>query len=72
VETPSAPRRAYSQQHSEVSGCDSEHAFSDDGVDLTLIRWMLSLTPMERLRVLESTVASILSLRRARGADGLS
>jgi hypothetical protein len=24
--------------------------YSDDGVDLTLIRWMLSLTPAERLQ----------------------
>lgn len=27
---------------------------SEDGVDLTLIRWMLSLTPTERLAVLQS------------------
>lgn len=26
---------------------------SPDGVDVTLIRWMLSLTPEERLRVLQ-------------------
>ncbi|MFN0006273.1 MAG: hypothetical protein ACKVXR_00070 [Planctomycetota bacterium] len=26
---------------------------SPDGVDLTLVRWMLSLTPEERLRVLQ-------------------
>jgi hypothetical protein len=25
--------------------------YSDDGVDLTLIRWMLSLTPEQRLDV---------------------
>ncbi len=39
---------------------------SEDGVDLTLIRWMLSLTPLERLRVLQRTVRSILRLRNAR------
>jgi hypothetical protein len=38
---------------------------SDDGVDLTLIRWMLSLTPAERLQVLEDHVESILSIRHA-------
>jgi len=38
-------------------------AFSDDGVDLTLIRWMLSLTPAERLEALESNVQSLLRLR---------
>jgi hypothetical protein len=38
---------------------------SRDGVDLTLIRWMLSLTPRERLRVLQQNVRSILKLRHA-------
>jgi hypothetical protein len=36
---------------------------SDDGVDLTLIRWMLSLTPGERLAVLQDQVDSLLKLR---------
>lgn len=36
---------------------------SDDGVDLTLIRWMLSLTPRERLEVLQDQVDSLLTLR---------
>jgi hypothetical protein len=36
---------------------------SADGVDLTLIRWMLSLTPAERLEVLQNNVRSILRLR---------
>jgi len=40
-------------------------AFSDDGVDLTLIRWMLSLTPAERLDVLQGHVEAILSIRDA-------
>jgi hypothetical protein len=39
---------------------------SADGVDLTLIRWMLSLTPLERLRVLQRTVRSISRLRDVR------
>jgi hypothetical protein len=34
-------------------------ASADDGVDATLIRWMLSLTPAERLLVLQQTVRSI-------------
>lgn len=37
---------------------------SDDGVDLTLIRWMLSLTPAERLQVLQNNVGAIIRLRR--------
>jgi hypothetical protein len=32
---------------------------SEDGVDLTLIRWMLSFTPLERLLVLRRSVESI-------------
>jgi len=36
---------------------------SDDGVDLTLIRWMLSLTPGERLAALQDQVDSLLTLR---------
>ena len=39
--------------------------YSEDGVDLTLIRWMLSLTPDERLDVLQDCVNSIQELRNA-------
>lgn len=38
---------------------------SPDGVDLTLIRWMLSLTPAQRLDVLHQHVNSIVRLRDA-------
>jgi hypothetical protein len=38
-------------------------SYSDDGVDLTMIRWMLSLTPAERLEVLQAAVNSILDIR---------
>jgi hypothetical protein len=37
--------------------------YSADGVDLTLIRWMLSLTPAERLQYLEERVNDIISIR---------
>jgi len=40
----------------DASGCE-------DGVDQTLIRWMLSLTPAERLDILEQTVNGILEIR---------
>ena len=36
---------------------------SAGGVDLSLIRWMLSLTPTERLAALQGFVDSALSLR---------
>ncbi len=38
-------------------------AYSEDGVDLTLIRWMLSLTPLQRLEVLQENVRAIMKLR---------
>jgi hypothetical protein len=37
--------------------------YSPDGVDLTLIRWMPSLTPAERLEFLEQRVNEIVSIR---------
>ena len=39
---------------------------SEEGVDLTLIRWMLSLSPRGRLLVLQQNIRSIMRLRRAR------
>ena len=38
--------------------------YSEDGVDLTLIRWMLSLTPAERLQFLQNHVNAILAIQR--------
>jgi hypothetical protein len=36
-----------------------------NGVDRTQIRRMLALTPIERLRVLESALASMITVRHA-------
>ena len=38
--------------------------YSDDGVDLSLIRWMLSLTPAERLDHLQQHVNALLRVRQ--------
>jgi hypothetical protein len=43
-----------------------EQVYSEEGVDLTLIRWMLSLTPAERLQVLQQSARSLTRLRRDR------
>ena len=43
-----------------------EPAESADGVDLTLIQWMLSLAPLERLAVLQDWVDGLSELRRGR------
>lgn len=43
----------------------AEPAYSDDGVDLTLIRWMLSLSPLERLRTAQRYARAAHRLRNA-------
>jgi hypothetical protein len=44
----------------------AEPPYSEDGVDLTLIRWMLSLTPRERLQYMQSATQAILRLKNAK------
>ena len=48
----------------EALPASSPSTHSEDGVDLTLIRWMLSLSPAERLQVLQANLRAILRLRR--------
>ena len=43
--------------------------YSEDGVDLTLIRWFLSLTPMERLEYLQRQVNAVLRMRQLNGIE---
>ena len=43
----------------------------ENGVDLTLIRWMLSLTPAERLDVLQDFVNDVLEIRELNGIEEL-
>jgi hypothetical protein len=40
-----------------------EPEYSEDGVDLTLIRWALSMSPAERLHALEQQLQAIEELR---------
>lgn len=47
----------------ESSGQD---VYSEDGVDLTLIRWMLSLTPAERLQAAQDMADTVAKLRVGR------
>ena len=51
------------RQPAQKADSEPERAHSEEGVDLTLIRWMLSLTPAERLQVLERHIASVQRLR---------
>jgi len=41
--------------------------YSEDGVDLTLIRWFLSLTPAERLEYVEQHVNGIIAVQKLNG-----
>ena len=47
---------------------DALPSFAEDGTDLTLIRWMLSLTPMQRLQALQDRIDAIEGIRQANGA----
>ena len=55
---------SYNSRMHEVDP-DEEVAYSEDGVDLTLIRWLLTLTPAERLEVLQSNIRSVAMIRGA-------
>ena len=41
---------------------NEQPSYSEDGVDITLIRRMLSLTPYERLQVLQQNLRSLTEL----------
>jgi len=43
---------------------DQSDLVDEDGVDRSLIRWMLSLTPAERLQCLDSNVRMLASAKR--------
>ena len=38
--------------------------YSEDGIDLSLVRWMLSLTPAARLRFLDEHIHAIEAIRQ--------
>ena len=70
--TASAPQYGYSHSmapdettHNPPAGPD----YSSDGVDVTLIRWMLSLSPLERLEVLQASAGSLERLREGARTD---
>lgn len=50
----------------DFSNKGNEGIRHEDGVDITLIRWMLSMTPTERLQTLQQNVQSIMKLRNAK------
>jgi hypothetical protein len=58
------------QAREELAAMQRE-AFDDEGVDVSLIRWMLSLTPLERLRTLDAHNRFISLGRAALRSQGL-
>jgi len=44
----------------------SESVYNEDGVDLSLIRWMLALTPLQRLMVAQGFAQSLQRVRYGR------
>jgi hypothetical protein len=69
----SIPKRAYAYVMADPDANGPEPApapdYSDDGVDLSLIRWMLSLTPHQRLRFLEDRINEILAIHELNARD---
>jgi len=60
-----APNDRLISESLQDSGDADRPSHSADGVDLTLIRWMLSLTPLERLEVLQQHLRAVARLRDA-------
>lgn len=54
-------QRLLAQGKEELAAMQRE-AYDGDGVDVSLIRWMLSLTPRERLRALDDHSRSLARL----------
>jgi len=54
--------RLLAQGKEELAAMQKE-AYDDDGVDVSLIRWMLGLTPRERLRALDDHGRSLARIR---------
>ena len=51
------------QEQTKVEEAQNEPEYGENGVDLSLIRWMLSLSPTERLHQLQSSINSLAILR---------
>jgi hypothetical protein len=49
----------------------AESAYNKDGVDLSLIRWMLSQTPRQRLMFAQGFAQAVQKVRNAQLAAGL-
>jgi hypothetical protein len=57
--------KQYKSKPQKVEKCLSllSAPYSRDSVDLSLIQWMLSFTPTQRLQILQHNIRSIMRLR---------
>lgn len=62
----SGPRDEVVSDSEQLSEPTVEGAFADDGVDLTLVRWMLEKSPTERLHAAQDLVDAIWAVRTGR------
>jgi hypothetical protein len=54
-----------------MNGSELQSAYGPDGVDVTLIRWFLSLTPAERLAALEQHLDDLVQMRNLNRQDAI-
>ena len=47
---------------------EPSEAYSDDGVDISLIHWMLGLSPIERLEAAQDMIDTVWMLRESQEA----
>jgi hypothetical protein len=53
--------------YGEMQPEPTQPEYDENGVDLTLIRWMMDMTPAERLETLQSFANAVLKARGERG-----
>ena len=71
-QAPGTPANGEGPTASGGSGAEAtvpEAAYDDVGVDRSLIRWMLGLTPAERLRHVQGTIDLVRRAKRVPNGD---
>jgi hypothetical protein len=51
------------KKEEKVWSLQPDRSHSSDGVDRSLIQWMLSFTPTQRLQILQRNIRSLMRLR---------
>ncbi len=52
----------------ESEAIEPAEAYSDDGIDVSLIQWMLELSPLERLEAAQDMIDTVWMLREVEEA----